>query len=81
MLSKLANNKEFLDHACMIGATVTISLVVAGAVALLITQSGIFHPYCSPLIGIGLCSAAIPTAFITHLMGNILIGRERHEQD
>ena len=72
MITTLVHNEKFLDRACMAGAILTISLIVAGAVALAITQSGFFQLYCSPFIGMGLWTAAIPTLFITHCIGDVL---------
>ncbi|NGX54944.1 MAG: hypothetical protein KR126chlam2_00565 [Chlamydiae bacterium] len=72
MIANLVQNEKFLDRACMAGAMLTISLIVAGAIALAVTQSGVFHPYCSPFIGMGLWTAAIPTIFITHCLGEVL---------
>ncbi|NGX54028.1 MAG: hypothetical protein K1000chlam4_00750 [Chlamydiae bacterium] len=77
MIQNLGRNDKFLDRAGMAGAILTISLIVAGAVALLITQSGVFHPYCSPLIGIGLWTATIPTIFVLHCIRDARLELER----
>ena len=69
-----------LDRVVQVCAITTLAVGALGIVSLVFTQLGYFHPFPSPLIGIGLLTSTIPMGIFTHCLGNELRQREYEER-